>query len=109
MPCSGNVTSPSGECCACDCSQEYIEREDEFDVNPREGEAQDGVDANGGETKADTKLEHAEEEDVDVLGEDPNFKEDPYLSDGDATAAAEKPPPLRHLPIEVQRQEAAVP
>ncbi len=88
------------------CLQEYIEREDEFDINPRETEADNGGAANGSGGAAAVKLEDAEEEDVDVLGEDPNFREDPYLSDGDAAAAAGKPPPLRHLPIEVQRQEA---
>jgi hypothetical protein len=72
------------------CAQEYVEREDEFDNNPRP--AEENGHSNGAGSDDDP--------DVDVETVEPELDAD-WSSDDEEAAAAQ--PPLKHLPIVIER------
>lgn len=72
--------------------QEYIEREDEFDINPRPCE-----NGNGAAAAVD------EDADVDVLTVEP--QDSGYSSDEETVAG----PGLMHLPVHIAREVTPVP
>ena len=102
--------------------QEYVEREDEFDINPREEGAPAGAHANGDASAAaaGAELDDADDDDdVDIVtGDAGEPAGDPFAegvsSDeecmGDWGEAGGQPRrPLHHLPLEVQRQASPAP
>ena len=74
------------------CVQEYVEREDEFDVNPRSPE-RPAVSAEGDNDELDVVAC----EPVDALY---------YSTDEDSATA---PPRLHHLPLEIEPQRPSTP
>ena len=95
--------------------QEYIEREDEFDINPREDAA---AAANGDARAAAANGNMDEDAEVDIGGKDPHAAAgDPFAdcvsSDEDVAGgwaeAGGKLRLLHHLPIEVQRRASPAP
>ena len=74
--------------------QEYIEREDEFDINPRPDEKPSGACANG---KDDEELDVETAEPIEAL----------YCSSDEDVARA--PPRLHHLPLEIEPQRPSTP
>ena len=74
------------------CAQEYVEREDEFDVNPRSPE-RPAASVEG----HDEELDVVECEPVDALY---------YSTDEDPATA---PPRLHHLPLEIEPQRPSTP
>ena len=76
------------------CAQEYIEREDEFDINPRPDEKPSGACANG-----------RDDEEIDVETAEPI--EALYCSSDEDMATAL--PRLHHLPLEIEPQRPSTP
>ena len=86
------LLSPAQSSCFLIGVQEYVEREDEFDVNPRSPERPPTIEADG-----DVEVDVVTADSVDALY---------YSTDEDPATA---PPRLHHLPLEIEPERPSTP